>query len=151
MIAVIQRVDNAAVVADGQPAGACGKGLLILLGVAEGDGRADADALASKISKLRVFCDENDKMNLSVMDVDGQVLVVSNFTLLANYRHGNRPDYLGAAKPAEANELYEYFSDKMSELLGKETARGVFGADMKIAMNANGPITIVMDSKVLLK
>ena len=106
--------------------------------------------LAEKISKLRIFTDENDKMNLSVMDVDGEALVVSNFTLLANYAHGNRPDYMSAAKPAEADRLYEYFCTLLSAKV-KSVEKGVFGADMALEISNDGPVTIVMDSKILIK
>ena len=149
MIAVIQRVKRASVVIDGNEAGKCGHGLMILLGVAEGDTRLDADAMAAKISKLRIFCDENDKMNLSVKDVDGEMLVVSNFTLLANYAKGNRPDYLNSAAPNVANELYEYFVSLVKNEV-KHVGTGVFGADMEVTIVNDGPVTIVMDSKVLL-
>ena len=115
MIAVIQRIHSAHVIADGVPAGKAGRGLYILLGVASGDTTEDAVALAEKISKLRIFTDENDKMNLSVKDIDGEVLVVSNFTLNANYAHGNRPDYLAAASPDEANALYTHFVLEMKK------------------------------------
>ena len=149
MIAVIQRVKRASVVIDGNEAGQCGHGLMILLGVAEGDTRLDADAMAAKISKLRIFCDENDKMNLSVKDVDGEILVVSNFTLLANYAKGNRPDYLNSAAPDVANELYEYFVSLVKNEV-KHVGTGVFGADMEVTIVNDGPVTIVMDSRVLL-
>ena len=149
MIAVIQRVKRASVVIDGNEAGKCGHGLMILLGVAEGDTRLDADAMAAKISKLRIFCDENDKMNLSVKDVDGEILVVSNFTLLANYAKGNRPDYLNSAAPDVANELYEYFVSLVKNEV-KHVGTGVFGADMEVTIVNDGPVTIVMDSRVLL-
>ena len=149
MIAVIQRVKRASVVIDGNEAGQCGHGLMILLGVAEGDTRLDADAMAAKISKLRIFCDENDKMNLSVKDVDGEILVVSNFTLLANYVKGNRPDYLNSAAPDVANELYEYFVSLVKNEV-KHVGTGVFGADMEVTIVNDGPVTIVMDSRVLL-
>ena len=109
MIAVIQRVKKAAVRVDSELVGACGQGLLILLGVAVGDTEEDARALAKKIINLRIFTDENDKMNLCIRDVGGEMLVVSNFTLLANYRKGNRPDYFNSAHPSEADRLYEYF------------------------------------------
>ena len=148
MIAVLQRVTGASVVVEGSVVGECRKGLMILLGVAEGDTEKDADVLATKISKLRIFEDENAKMNLSVTDIGGEALVVSNFTLLANYRRGNRPDFLGAAAPDRANELYLYFVS----LLRREIAcveTGEFGADMRISLEADGPITIVMDSEVL--
>ena len=150
MIAVLQRVRSASVLADGAPAGECAEGLLILLGVGKGDAEEDALLLADKIAKCRIFCDENDKMNLSVQDVGGEALVVSNFTLLANYAHGNRPDYFNAAPPMEANRLYEYFVELLSARV-KHVGCGVFGADMQISMVADGPITIVMDSAVLSK
>ena len=150
MIAVLQRVSKASVSVDGAVVGKCGKGLAILLGVAEGDSDNDAKALAEKNSKLRIFTDENDKMNLSVMDVDGEALVISNFTLLANYAHGNRPDYMSAAKPQEADRLYEYFCDLLSQKL-KSVQKGVFGADMAVEISNDGPVTIVMDSKILIK
>lgn len=150
MIAVLQRVKKAAVSVDGSIVGSCDKGLCILLGVAKGDTSADADALAEKILGLRVFCDENDKMNLSLRDVDGEALIVSNFTLLAAYKKGKRPDYMGAAAPDEANALYEYFCELCQKEL-KQVGRGVFGADMEISLCCDGPVTIVMDSNVLLK
>lgn len=150
MIAVIQRVHNATVYADGVLSGSIDKGLYILLGVASGDTSADADALAEKISKLRIFTDENDKMNLSVKDINGETLVVSNFTLNANYAHGNRPDYLNSAAPTLANELYQYFIAQMA-LRVRKCESGVFGADMRTEMATDGPVTIVMDSSVLLR
>lgn len=149
MIAVLQRVRSASVSADGAPAGACGFGLYILLGVAKGDTENDASVLAEKISKLRIFTDENDKMNLSAQDVGAECLVVSNFTLNANYVHGNRPDYFNSAAPDEANSLYEYFVSLMRNKLSR-VETGVFGADMQTTMVTDGPVTIVMDSKVLI-
>ncbi len=151
MTAVIQRVKHASVEADGIPCGKCGKGLFILLGVMVGDTTSDADALASKIAKLRIFCDENDKLNLSMPDVGGSALVISNFTLAAEYKKGNRPDYLRAAPPAEANTLYEYFISKLAELSSCPVESGRFGAHMEIDARMDGPITIVMDSAVLTK
>lgn len=148
MIAVIQRVAHASVRVEGELVGQCGKGLCILLGVAKNDSRADAEVLAQKIAKLRIFEDENGKMNLSVLDVGGSILAVSNFTLLAAYKKGNRPDYMGAAAPVEANELYEHFVAECSRAV--PTEKGVFGADMKLEILNDGPVTIVMDSKVLL-
>ena len=148
MTAVIQRVNSASVIADGIQAGSIGKGLYILLGVESGDTERDAELLAAKITKLRIFCDEAGKMNLSVKDIGGEVLVVSNFTLCANYAHGNRPDYLSAAAPAIANKLYEYFVSLISANMGKCEC-GVFGADMKTDMSTDGPVTIVMQSSVL--
>ena len=149
MIAVIQRVKRSSVRIEGNVVGECDHGLMILLGVAEGDTRADADALAAKISKLRIFCDENGKMNLSVKDVDGEMLVVSQFTLLANYAKGNRPDYMNSAAPDVANELYEYFVSLVRSEV-KHVGTGVFGGDMEVTIINDGPVTIVMDSKVLL-
>ena len=151
MIAVIQRVERSSVVVDGQTVGECEKGLAILLGVADGDTEKDADVLAAKIAKLRIFSDENGKMNLSLIDVNGSALVISQFTLLANYAKGNRPDFFGAASPDTANRLYEYFCASFGDLIGKKVGRGVFGADMLCTFVNDGPVTIVMDSKVLLK
>ena len=150
MRAVIQRVSSASVEVDCQIVGSCQRGYLILLGVAEGDTEMDAELLCKKIAALRIFRDENDKMNLSIRDIDGEALVISQFTLLANYRHGNRPDFLDSAKPDEANRLYEYFK----ALLARELRRvesGIFGADMKVSLTNDGPVTICMDSEVLKK
>jgi D-tyrosyl-tRNA(Tyr) deacylase len=150
MICVIQRVNSATVFADGELSGSIGKGLYLLLGVKVGDDKKDATLLAEKISKLRIFSDENGKMNLSVKDVRGRALIVSNFTLHANYAHGNRPDYLISAPPAIAKELYEFFIEELSARIGK-CESGVFGADMLTEMSTDGPVTIVMDSLVLRK
>ena len=149
MIAVLQRVNNATVYADGEFSGNIDEGLYILLGVEKGDEKKDAELLSEKISKLRIFCDENDKMNLSVMDINGEIMVVSNFTLSANYSHGNRPDYFAAAAPTEAEALYEYFISLVS-LKVKKVACGKFGADMRTEMSTNGPVTIVMHSEILI-
>ena len=148
MKAVIQRVTSAKVEVEGETIGTCGKGLLVLLGVANGDTEADLDRLLQKMVKLRIFEDENGKMNRSVQDVDGEMLVVSQFTLLANYKHGNRPDYMGAAAPAEANRLYELFVEKASGYV-RHVGHGRFGADMQVSLCNDGPVTIVMDSDVL--
>ena len=150
MITVIQRINSATVFADGELSGEVGKGLYILLGVEEGDGENDALLLAEKIAKLRIFCDENGKMNLSVNDIGGEVMVVSNFTLAADYSHGNRPAFFGAAAPDTANRLYEYFVKLMSERV-KKVATGKFGADMRTEMSTDGPVTIVMHSEILKK
>lgn len=148
MIAVIQRVSKAAVVADGIPSGECGAGLCVLLGVAKEDTEADAEALARKILNLRIFSDENGKMNRSLLDVEGEMLIVSNFTLLAAYKKGNRPDYMGAAAPQEADRLYRYFAE-LCRAQVRQVGCGVFGAHMEIDLQADGPVTIVMDSQVL--
>ena len=150
MIAVIQRVKETALTANGVPYSEISHGFFVLLGVIAGDDETDVRLLADKIVKLRVFSDENGKMNLSVRDVGGQVMVVSNFTLAANYRHGNRPDFLRAAPPDDAEWLYGLFIDLVREG-GVSTVSGVFGADMLIQTTADGPVTIVMDSTVLRK
>ena len=150
MKAVLQRVKCASVKVDGEIVGECGEGLMILLGVANGDTEEDANLLATKICNLRIFTDENDKMNLSLKNIDGEALVISQFTLMANYKHGNRPDYLESAPPAEANRLYEYFKSLMSAEL-RHVGCGVFGAHMEVSLVNNGPVTIVMDSEVLKK
>ena len=149
MTCVIQRVNGAAVAVDGTTVGTCDKGLLLLLGVWQEDTEKDAELLANKIAKLRIFEDENGKMNRSVNDVQGNILAISNFTLCANYRHGNRPDYIRAEKPQRANELYEYFVAQLRTMVEGGVQMGMFGADMKISSALDGPVTIVMDSKVL--
>ena len=148
MKAVIQRVTSAKVEVDGELIGSCGHGLLILLGVATGDTEEDLERVLQKTVKLRIFEDENGKMNRSVQDVDGELLVVSQFTLLANYKHGNRPDYLGAASPAEANRLYELFIERAKTYV-RHVGHGRFGADMQVSLCNDGPVTIVMESEVL--
>ena len=148
MIAVLQRAASAFVRVEGNTVGEIGKGLLILLGVGQNDSEREAEMLAAKILRCRIFTDEADKLNLSVTDVGGGALVVSNFTLLANYRRGNRPDFMGAAEPARAKELYLYFT----ELLRRElplVQTGEFGAHMEVGLVGDGPITIVMDTDVL--
>jgi D-tyrosyl-tRNA(Tyr) deacylase len=150
MTAVIQRVYNATVYADGILSGSIDKGLYILLGVRSSDTEEDARVLATKISKLRIFSDENGKMNLSVLDVGGGALVVSNFTLMANYAKGNRPDHLDSAPPAMANMLYEFFIKCLKENVSRVES-GVFGSDMRTEMTTDGPVTIVMNSEILIK
>ena len=148
MKAVIQRVTSASVEVDGELIGSCGHGLLILLGVATGDTEENLDRMLQKTVKLRISEDENGKTNKSAQDIDGEMLVVSQFTLLANYKHGNRPDYLGAAAPSEANRLYELFVEKAKAYV-KHVGHGQFGADMKVSLLNDGPVTIVMESEVL--
>jgi len=150
LIAVIQRVKNAKVEIDNKVCGECGKGFLILLGIATGDSAIDADLLAAKIAKLRVFSDNNGKMNLSINDIGGEMLIISNFTLLANYKKGNRPDFFGSAAPLEAEKLYEYFIENIKKF-GIKTSQGEFGADMQVYLQNDGPVTIVMDSKNLME
>ena len=150
MIAVLQRVSRASVTVDGDTVSSCGRGFLILLGVERGDSEEDCRLLADKISRLRVFSDDSGKMNLSVNDISGSVIVVPNFTLLASYRKGNRPDFTNSAPPDEARRLFDFFSDYV-ETLVPSAGRGLFGADMKVELLNDGPVTICMDSKVLRK
>lgn len=150
MKAVIQRCLSASVIADGKPAGSIQKGLLILLGVTESDTLAEAELLANKVSALRIFCDENDKMNLSVSDVGGSVLAVSNFTLCADSKKGNRPSFTNAMEPVGANELYEKFC-RIIESKNISVEKGVFGADMQVSMVGDGPVTIVLDTDIWSK
>jgi D-tyrosyl-tRNA(Tyr) deacylase len=146
MKAVVQRVSKASVTVNEKIVGEIGKGLLILLGVAETDEQADADWLAQKVVNLRIFSDEEGKMNKSVLDIEGQVLVVSQFTLIADYAKGNRPAFIKAAKPEKAIPLYEYFNLKVSTLINKSVETGIFGADMDVSICNQGPVTIVLDT-----
>jgi D-tyrosyl-tRNA(Tyr) deacylase len=144
MKALIQRVLSAKVEVDGKITGEIGQGLLIFLGVGEEDSQADCGKLADKISKLRIFSDENGKTNLSINDIGGDMLVVSQFTLYADCSHGNRPSFIYAGKPDKANELYEYFSDKCREKISGRVENGIFGADMKVSLENDGPFTIML-------
>ena len=150
MKAVIQRVTHAEVAVDGQTVGSCEQGFLVLLGVAVGDTEADAELLARKIVNLRIFQDEAGKMNRSIKDIDGEMLVISQFTLMANCRHGNRPDFMESAKPDLAIPLYEYFKTCVSQEI-RQVECGVFGADMKVSLLNDGPMTIVLDTNMLKK
>lgn len=144
MKVVIQRVTNASVKVNNQTIGEIGKGFLILLGASQGDTEKDAKKLADKILGLRIFSDENDKINLSLKDVDGEVLIVSQFTLYADCKKGNRPSFIGACEPNEANRLYEYFIS-LFEGKVKNVQKGQFGADMKVQLLNDGPFTIVLN------
>lgn len=141
---VIQRVKNAKVDVDGKTVGSIEKGFLALLGVTHTDTKETADYLVKKLCKLRVFEDENGKMNLSIKDVGGQLLIVSQFTLYADCSGGNRPSFVNAAKPDLANELYEYFCEKCKEEQ-IEVQKGIFGADMKVSLLNDGPVTIILE------
>ncbi len=145
MKAVIQRVTRASVTVDGDIVGKIGKGYLVLFGVGDGDTKADCDRLAAKLIKLRIFEDENGKTNLSIGDVGGEMLIVSQFTLYADCSHGNRPSFTSAGKPDLANGLYEYFCEKVSES-GINVQRGVFGADMKVELLNDGPFTVILEN-----
>ena len=151
MKAVVQRVKYASVTVENETVGKIDQGFLVLLGVGKGDTEAEADLLASKIAKMRVFCDENGKMNLSLNQVGGEILVISQFTLYANCVHGNRPDFFASEGPVRANELYEYFTDKVKSISECKTEKGVFGADMKVELLNDGPVTIILDTDELLK
>ena len=150
MKAVVTRVSEASVTIENEVVGKIGKGFLVLLGITHDDTPVHCRKLAEKVLGLRIFTDENDKMNLSVKNIDGEALIISQFTLMANYKHGNRPDYLESASPAEANRLYEYFKGLMAAEL-RHVGCGVFGAHMEVSLVNNGPVTIVMDSEVLKK
>ena len=141
---VVQRVKNAKVDVDGKTVGKIEKGFLVLLGVTYTDTKETADYLVKKLCNLRVFEDENGKMNLSLKDVDGKLLIVSQFTLYADCSGGNRPSFVNAAKPEFANQLYEYFCDKCKGN-GIEVEKGIFGADMKVSLLNDGPVTIILE------
>lgn len=147
MRTVIQRVKQASVTINGHVKSKIGKGLLILVGIEDTDHQEDVDWLCKKITGLRIFDDENGVMNRSIMDIDGEILVVSQFTLMASYKKGNRPSYIRASKPDIAIPLYEAFCDTISNVLGKEIGTGEFGADMKVELLNDGPVTICMDTK----
>ncbi|MBE6749784.1 MAG: D-tyrosyl-tRNA(Tyr) deacylase [Ruminococcaceae bacterium] len=151
MKAVIQRVSSASVEVDGKIIGSCNKGYMVLLGAAEGDTEADAEILAKKISNLRIFCDENDKMNLSILDVDGEILAISQFTLLADVKKGNRPSFINALEPVNAERLYKYFCEKLREAGVKKVDEGEFGADMNVSLVNQGPVTILYDTEIWRK
>ena len=144
---VIQRVSRASVTIEGTVKSAIEKGYLILIGVCEEDTMEDVEWLVRKVVGLRVFDDENGVMNKSIMDVDGNILVISQFTLFASYKKGNRPSWLRAAKHEISIPLYNEFCSKLSEALGKEVGTGEFGADMKVELLNDGPVTICMDTK----
>jgi D-tyrosyl-tRNA(Tyr) deacylase len=144
--AVIQRVSEASVSIDGEAVGAIGRGLVVLLGVGQGDDERDADFLADKVLNLRVFPDAAGQMNRSVLDVDGELLVVSQFTLLGDVRRGRRPSYSAAAAPEEADRLYQYFVGKLRPA-GLKVETGVFRAMMDVALVNQGPVTILVDSR----
>ena len=148
MKAVIQRVTFANVKVDGKTVGEIEKGFMILLGVVEGDTTKEADWLAKKTAAMRIFEDENGKMNLSLLDTDGECLVISQFTLCADCKKGNRPSFISSAKPDEANKLYEYFIEKLKENGAEKVEKGIFGADMKVSLLNDGPVTIILDSDI---
>ena len=143
---VLQRVSEANVKVDGNIVGEISKGLLLLIGIDEEDEKNDADWLVQKILSLRIFGDDEGKLNHSIMDISGGILCISQFTLIADYKKGNRPSFIKAAKPEKAIPLFEYFKTEISKS-GLKTESGIFGADMKVSLLNDGPVTIVMDSK----
>ena len=147
MRVVIQRVTSASVVVDNNSVASIGTGLLILVGIEAADSQEDIDWLVSKIIKIRIFEDENEVMNNSIQDINGDIIVVSQFTLHAATKKGNRPSYIKAARPEIAVPLYENFNRKLELKLGKKIQTGIFGADMKVSLLNDGPVTILIDSK----
>ena len=148
---VIQVVDEAKVEVAGNIVGQIGKGFMVLVGIGQDDTKSDADILAKKMVNLRIFDDANGKTNLSLADVEGDILSVSQFTLFADCSHGRRPSFIYAGAPDMAKELYEYFNDVVRSYTGKPVQTGIFGADMKVSLVNNGPFTILLDSKELMK
>ena len=144
---VIQRVNHASVTVDGQTVGSIGKGLLILFGAGKGDTEEMLPKFVDKITKLRIFSDENDKINLSLLDVGGELLVVSQFTLYADCRKGNRPSFIEAGAPDEANKLYEYIISEAGKQV-PVVEHGIFGADMKVSLENDGPFTVIFDESL---
>lgn len=151
MKAVIQRVKRAEVVVENETVGKIGEGFLVLLGVFETDTKAEAQLLAKKVAMLRIFCDSEDKMNLSLLDVGGEALVVSNFTLCADTKKGNRPSFINAMEPVGADELYRYFCQQLKENGVKRVETGRFRAEMEVSLTNDGPITIVLDTDTWCK
>jgi D-tyrosyl-tRNA(Tyr) deacylase len=147
MKAVIQRVTHAQVNVNGELVGKIDKGLLVFLGIANDDNQSDSDYLIRKIINLRIFNDSDFKMNLSLKDVNGELLVISQFTLYADTQKGNRPSYTAAAQPIVAKEIYNSFLSKLEMEFGKKVEAGIFGADMKVELLNDGPVTIIIDSK----
>jgi D-tyrosyl-tRNA(Tyr) deacylase len=149
--AVIQRVKYAKVSVDGKVVGSCDEGFMVLVGAAQGDTEAEAELLARKTAALRVFCDQDDKMNLSILDIGGSVLAISQFTLLADVKKGNRPSFIKALEPKLAEEYYNIFCEKLLSLGVKKVAKGIFGADMKVSLVNDGPVTILYDTEIWRK
>jgi D-tyrosyl-tRNA(Tyr) deacylase len=147
MRAVIQRVSSASVLSNGILTGNIGRGFLILLGIAAEDEIADATWLADKIWQMRIFQDQEEKMNLALKDIDGEILLISQFTLYASTKKGNRPSFLGSARPEKAIPLYEFFTSYLEKISSKEIQTGIFGADMKVSLVNDGPVTIILDTK----
>ncbi len=148
MKAVIQRVTSAEVRVEGEIKGSCQNGFMILFCAVEGDGEAEAELLARKTANLRVFCDSEDKMNLSLLDTKGEALVISQFTLGADVKKGNRPSFINALEPVGAQRLYKHYCECLRFLGVKKVAEGVFGADMQVSLVNDGPVTIIYDTDI---
>ena len=148
MRAVVQRVTEGSVSVENKVVGKIGAGMVILLGVEDGDTEKDADYIADKVAGLRIFDDENGVMNISITDAGGEILSISQFTLLADARKGKRPSYIKAARPEEANKLYEYFNERLEDK-DIHVEKGIFQTDMLVKINNDGPVTILLDSKKL--
>lgn len=144
---VVQRVKKSNVVVEGELIGEISKGFMVLIGVAPTDTKENVDFLVQKLINLRVFEDENQKMNLSIKDINGELLLISQFTLYADCSHGNRPSFINAAKPELANELYEYFIEQCKKQNIKKVATGKFGADMQVNLQNDGPVTIILEKE----
>lgn len=148
MKAVIQRVKEASVMVDGKTVGVCKEGYMILYCAVDGDTREDISLLARKVANLRVFCDNEDKMNLSILDVKGEILCISQFTLAADTKKGNRPSFISAMKPDTASEYYDTFCQELLNNGVERVEKGIFGADMKVSLVNDGPVTIILDTDV---
>ncbi len=147
MRAVVQRVSSASVISDGLLTGSINTGIVVLLGIEQGDSKEDVEWLADKIRQMRIFQDEENKMNLAIDEVGGDILLISQFTLHASTKKGNRPSFIKAARPEQAIPLYEYFKKFMATQTGKTIQAGIFGADTKVTLVNDGPVTIIIDSK----
>ena len=144
---LIQRVNKANVEVDKKCVGKIGKGFLVFVGITQSDNKEIADVMVKKLINLRIFEDENEKMNLSIKDIDGELLLISQFTLYADTSHGNRPSFINAAKPDKANELYEYFVEQCKKQNIKKVATGKFAADMQVTLQNDGPVTIILEKE----
>ena len=151
MKSVIQRVSSASVSVDGKTVGCCGKGYMILFGAEKGGTEGEAELLARKTASLRIFCDSEDKMNLSILDIGGEILAISQFTLLADVKKGNRPSFINAMEPKEAARLYKLFCQHLRDLGVKKVDEGIFGADMQVSLVNDGPVTILYDTDIWSK
>ncbi len=151
MKAVIQRVKNASVTVDNKVVGSCNEGYMILFGAIEGDIKEDVTLLARKVSALRIFCDEDEKMNKSILDIDGEILCISQFTLAADTKKGNRPSFINAMEPTLASQYYDLFCEELLNFGVKRVEKGIFGADMQVSLVNDGPVTIILDTDIWSK